>query len=102
VSYVHNYYIPFQKKKVKEKHHRGKEEKRRKKRGKSPPPDSESDEKGVGIWQVVCYTEQDWDKITESFRDSTSKNERALFHTLAEDFLPEIPRLFAEKERLQR
>lgn len=51
---------------------------------------------------MVCFSEQDWDKITESFRDSTSKNERALFHTLAEDFLPEIPRLFAEKERLQR
>ncbi|XP_021938977.1 mucin-17 isoform X2 [Zootermopsis nevadensis] len=89
-------------KKAKEKRHRRKEEKRRKKRGKSPPFDSESDDKGSGIWQVVCFSEQDWDKITEGFRDSTSKNERALFHTLAEDFLPEIPRLFAEKERLQR
>ncbi|KAJ9592725.1 hypothetical protein L9F63_015605, partial [Diploptera punctata] len=64
--------------------------------------DSENEEKGAGVWQVVCFTEEDWDKVTENFRDSTSKNERALFHTLAEDFLPEIPRLFAEKERLQR
>ncbi|PSN57900.1 hypothetical protein C0J52_00213 [Blattella germanica] len=91
------------KKKAKEKRRKGKEEKRRKKRGKSPPPaESETEEKGAGVWQVVCFTEQDWDKVTESFRDSTSKTERALFHTLAEDFLPEIPRLFAEKEKLQK
>jgi hypothetical protein len=72
------------------------------KRGETPPPDSESDEKVAGIWQVVCFTEQDWDKITDSFRDSTSKNEQALFRTLAKHFLPEIPRLFAKKKRLQR
>jgi len=33
---------------------------------------------------------------------STCKEERALYTVLSEDFIPEIPRLFEEKERLQR
>ena len=36
------------------------------------------------------------------FKGSTCKDEKDLHRTLTEDFLPEIPRLFAEKERLQR
>ncbi|XP_071446844.1 uncharacterized protein dikar [Hetaerina americana] len=53
-------------------------------------------------WQVVCYSEGDWEALTERLHGSSSAEERALHRTLAEDFLPEIPRLFAEKERLQR
>lgn len=92
---------PKAKKRVKEKKRRLKEEKRKKKRGRSPE-DSEGEEEISPVWQVICFTEEDWDKVTEGFRDSTSKVERALYHTLAEDFLPEIPRLFSEKEKLQR
>ncbi|XP_049785821.1 mucin-12 [Schistocerca cancellata] len=92
---------PKAKKRVKEKKRRLKDEKRKKKRGKSPA-DSEGEEQSSSVWQVVCFTEEDWDKVTEGFRDSTSKVERALYHTLSEDFLPEIPRLFSEKEKLQR
>ncbi|KAG8231819.1 hypothetical protein J437_LFUL012313, partial [Ladona fulva] len=58
---------------------------------------------GAGVrWQVVCFSESDWEALTERLHGSTSPPERALHRTLAEDFLPEIPRLFAEKERLQR
>ncbi|XP_067001184.2 uncharacterized protein dikar [Anabrus simplex] len=92
---------PKFKKKAKEKRRKGKEEKKRKKHSKSPS-ESDTEEKIPGVWKVICFTEQDWDKITESFKDSRSKSERALYHTLSEDFLPEIPRLFLEKERLQR
>ncbi|KAK7788387.1 hypothetical protein R5R35_006559 [Gryllus longicercus] len=89
------------KKKTKEKRRKGKEEKKRKKHGR-PPLTLENEERGTGVWQVVCFTEEDWDKITLGFKDSRSKAEKELYHTLSEDFLPEIPRLFAEKERLQR
>lgn len=40
--------------------------------------------------------------MASKFKGSTCKNEKDLHRTLTEDFLPEIPRLFAEKERLQR
>jgi hypothetical protein len=54
------------------------------------------------LWQVICFTREDWEQITEKFADGKSKAERALYATLKEDFLPEIPRLFEEKEKLQR
>ncbi|CAG7724349.1 unnamed protein product [Allacma fusca] len=53
-------------------------------------------------WQVVCYTEEDWQLLTRKFKNCKSKHERSLHRTLKEDFLPELPRLFAEKEKLQR
>ncbi|XP_075229523.1 CECR2 histone acetyl-lysine reader dikar isoform X2 [Lycorma delicatula] len=59
-------------------------------------------EMGIGEWQVVCYTESDWERLALKMEDSHSKEERALHTVLAEDFLPEIPRLFEEKERLHR
>jgi len=52
-------------------------------------------------WQVVCYTADDWETLANSFQKSQHPAEKSLHHTLAVDFLPEIPRLFAEKERLQ-
>lgn len=78
-----------------------KDEKRKKKHSRSPL-ESESEDCDESVWKVICFTEEDWDKVTEGFRDSSSKVERALYHTLSEDFLPEIPRLFSEKERLQK
>lgn len=62
----------------------------------------ETPEPGSGTWQVICYTEEDWEKLAAQLKGSTAKEEKALYRVLAEDFLPEIPRLFLEKERLQR
>ncbi|XP_039285809.1 uncharacterized protein LOC111052839 isoform X2 [Nilaparvata lugens] len=59
-------------------------------------------EMGLGQWQVVCYTEADWEQLAHDMADSRCKEERALHTVLNDDFLPEIPRLFEEKERLQR
>ena len=52
--------------------------------------------------QVACFTEEDWRRLCDSLASATSKNEKVLYRTLKEDFLPEIPNLFAEKERQQR
>ncbi|XP_045784196.1 uncharacterized protein LOC123880244 [Maniola jurtina] len=54
------------------------------------------------VWQVVCFTEDDWTHLTEKFSRATSKVEKELHRSLSQNFLPEIPRLFQEKERLQR
>lgn len=50
----------------------------------------------------MCYTEADWRDLTRSMAGSSCREERALYTVLSEDFLPEIPRLFEEKERLQK
>ncbi|XP_022118266.2 uncharacterized protein LOC110995408 isoform X1 [Pieris rapae] len=54
------------------------------------------------VWQVVCFTEEDWTNLTQKFSKATSKIEKELFRSLSQNFMPEIPRLFHEKERLQR
>ncbi|KAG6452471.1 hypothetical protein O3G_MSEX007658 [Manduca sexta] len=54
------------------------------------------------VWQVVCFTEEDWAHLTEKFSKATSKVEKELYRSLSQNFLPEIPRLFQEKEKLQR
>lgn len=54
------------------------------------------------VWQVVCFTEADWLHLTDRFSKATSKVEKELYCSLSQNFLPEIPRLFQEKERLQR
>lgn len=41
-------------------------------------------------------------QLTKKFKSSGTKNERSLHHTLSKNFLPELPRLFKEKERQAR
>lgn len=50
--------------------------------------------------QVQCFSEEDWNSLAEKFEECSSKLERSLLQTLREDFLPEIPRLFQEKEKV--
>lgn len=54
------------------------------------------------VWQVVCFTIQDWGRLVEKFRDSKHETERKLYRTLSENFMSEIPRLFELKEKKQR
>ncbi|XP_011259799.2 uncharacterized protein LOC105253442 [Camponotus floridanus] len=54
------------------------------------------------VWQVVCFTQQDWSRLVEKFRDSEYDTEQKLYRTLSEDFMPEIPKLFELKEKQQR
>lgn len=51
---------------------------------------------------MVCFTESDWERLALKTEDSENRDVRALHQVITEDFLPEIPRLFEEKERLQR
>lgn len=95
-----------QKKKEKEKE---KKRGRKRRKGRSKEEDEEEEENdeeevelGSGIWQVVCFTESDWERLALNTEDATDKNEQALHQIIEEDFLPEIPKLFQEKERLQR
>lgn len=58
--------------------------------------------KKKSVWQVICFTEDDWFQLTKKFKKSTCKAEKQLHHTLSENFLPELPRLFKEKESQAR
>lgn len=54
------------------------------------------------VWQVICFSEQDWQSLANKFKNSKSRKEIALYKTLTEDFLPDIPVLFKAKEAERR
>lgn len=54
------------------------------------------------VWQVICFTEDDWHHLAKKFRSSAHRSERKLYRVLRENFLPDLPRLFHEKEVLHR
>lgn len=54
------------------------------------------------IWQVICFTEQDWQNLANKLKLSKSRKETALYRILTGDFLPNIPVLFKAKEAERR
>jgi hypothetical protein len=54
------------------------------------------------VWQVICFSEQDWQNLTNKFKCSKSSKESALYKILVENFLPSIPVLFKAKEAERR
>lgn len=58
--------------------------------------------KAKTVWQVICFTEDDWHNLAKKFKNSQTKSERRLYKVLKENFLPDLPRLFHEKEVLHR
>lgn len=98
------------KKKDKEKKRKKREKKRKKKKSRRHS-NSSADEEDHSVtsclspkssWSVACLTLQDWENLTEKYKNSKAKMDRELFETLSESFLPEIVKMFAEKEREER
>ena len=52
---------------------------------------------------MACLTLEDWEGLTERYKKSKKKKaDKELFETLSDGFLPEIVKMFAEKEREER
>ena len=79
--------------------------KRPKKKGKE---DSDSDgvEEGEGDgspgWSLACSAESQWVELTNRLKKSKKKQDKELYETLAENFLPEISKMFSELEREEK
>lgn len=58
--------------------------------------------KSNSVWQVICFTEEDWQNLATKFKASTNSKEKELYQILDENFLPKLPQLFRERERLRR
>lgn len=58
--------------------------------------------KSNSVWQVICFTEEDWQHLAAKFKASTNSKEKELYQILDENFLPKLPQLFKERERLRR
>ena len=81
--------------------------KRPKKKGKE---DSDSDgveeaegrTAGTPGWSLACSAESQWVELTNRLKKSKKKQDKELYETLAENFLPEISKMFSEKEREEK
>lgn len=69
---------------------------------KSVSTSSSSSSKVRSVWQVICFTEEDWKNLAGKLSGSRNENERALHQQLVENFLPNIPKIFRDKERERR
>lgn len=54
------------------------------------------------IWQVICFTKEDWNSLATKFKKSTNRKERALYKILVTNILPNIPSLFRAREKERR
>lgn len=91
-------------KRSKKKKKKEKKEKKKKKNKRShrESVSSEADDGDRTIWSVACLTLTDWEQLTDKYKKSKRKNDRELYETLSESFLPEIVKMFAEKEREEK
>lgn len=48
---------------------------------------------------MACLTLQDWEDLAAKYKKSKKKGDRDLYETISESFLPEIVKMFAEKEK---
>jgi hypothetical protein len=71
-------------------------------KGKANRKSTDSNDGNKSIWQVICFTEEDWSNLAVKFEKSHNKDEQALYKELTENFLPKIPSLFRDKERERR
>lgn len=61
--------------------------------------DSESEENNSDTpkWALVCATSTEWEELAESFKKSKHRDEKLLYQTLSEDFVPEIEKMIEAK-----
>ena len=94
-----------EKERQKKKKKKDKKKKKKKKSSKgevSSGSEDEAVEQPQSTWSVACLTLEDWQDLTEKYKKSKKKSEKDLYETLSESFLPEIVKMFAEKEKDER
>merc|ERR1712029_1139911 len=68
----------------------------------SAEEDDSLEQQVQSTWSVACLTLQDWEDLTAKYKNSKKKSEKDLYETLADSFLPEIVKMFAEKDREEK
>lgn len=63
--------------------------------------DSKTTETATG-WHLACSAESQWVELTNTLKKSKKKQDKELYETLSESFLPEISKMFSEREREEK
>ena len=62
----------------------------------TPPPKSKTSSR----WHLICTTLDDWINLSEWFKESTVRSEKALSKVIEEDFLPVLPEIIETRVSL--
>ena len=93
----------YKKKKERDRKKKKKEKKKKKKHKKSRRESISSDEEVPDSkWSVACLTLKDWEDLTVKYKKSKKKHDKELYETLNDNFLPEIVKMFSEREREEK
>lgn len=49
------------------------------------------------VWSLVCHTLEEWNSLSDSFKESQCAKERKLYKILTENFISEISNLLIQK-----
>jgi len=76
------------------------------KKAKKAKEDEEVEEEEVAReapgWYVACSTEAQWQELAARYKKSKRKQDREVYEVLRENFMPEIAKMFQEKEKEER
>ena len=79
---------------------------RPKKKGEDQSPNKEDDSEDIVKqapgWYLACSAQSQWDDLAQKLKKSKKKADKELYETLQENFLPEITKMFAEKEKEEK
>merc|ERR1712098_639061 len=53
-------------------------------------------------WYLACSAQSQWDDLSGKLKKSKKKADKELYETLIENFLPEITKMFTEKEQEEK
>ena len=85
---------------------KSKKKSRPKKKGEDQSPkyedDSEDIDKQAPGWYLACSAQSQWEDLAQKLKKSKKKADKELYETLQENFLPEITKMFAEKEKEEK
>jgi len=88
-------------KEVKPKRKKSKKKKKGDNNSSEDEEDTEESREAPG-WYLACSAESQWNDLADQLKKSKKKVDKELLETLNENFLPEITKMFAEKEREEK
>ena len=88
--------------KKKKKKEKKKKKKKKNRRESTTTEDDGEAESNSPKWSVACLTLQDWENLAAKYKKSKKRCDKELYETIHDSFLPEIVKMYAEKEREER
>merc|ERR1719222_1010812 len=77
------------------------------KKTKKPEEEEEEEDEVTGPkeppgWYLACSTEAHWNDLAAKYKKSKRKQDKELYEVLIENFMPEISKMFQDKEKEER